>query len=158
MKRGSIEISFGFIFSIIVAAAIIGVAFYAITYFLNLGKSSGVALFYQDFQEEIDSAWSSEIVKDRFVGNLPGSIKAVCLKDENSVGSGEEYDALKDYFISKGNMFMYPPENAYNQVSRKIQHVDLSEIGWHCFRNRDGKVEIPYEKGSFDALVRIKKE
>jgi len=159
-KRGVISISFGMIFSIILIIAIIGVAFYAITYFLNLSKCTEIALFYQGFQEEVDEAWASEITRETFVGKLPGGIEAVCFydRDAESIGSGEEYDALKDYFITQGNMFLYPPENACEQVSRKALHIDLSGSGWHCFQVRNNKVDIPLEKGSFDALVKLKRE
>ena len=161
-KRGSISLSFGMIFSIIIIIAIIGVAFYAISYFLNLGKCTEISLFYQNFQKEVDKAWSSEITRESFIGNLPGGIKSVCFFDRDATGAigvGEEYEALEDYFITRGNMFLYPPEDACNQVSKKAEHVDLSGLGgWHCFEVRDKKVRIPLEKGSFDALVRINKE
>ena len=85
-KRGEIYISFGMIFSVILIIAIIGVSFYAINYFLNLGKCAEISLFYQGFQNEIDEAWSSEIVKTTFVGKLPVEIESVCFRE--SVASG----------------------------------------------------------------------
>lgn len=159
-KKGSIQISFGVIFSIIIIIAVIGVAFYVINYFLNLSKCTNVSLFYQEFQDEVDEAWNSEITRATFVGKLPGEIESVCFRDGESAGSGEEYEALSDYFRSRGNMFLYPPEYACKQTSRKVEHVDLSGLpnGWYCFSANNGEVRIPLEKGSFDALVKIKKE
>ena len=157
-KRGAIDISFGMIFSLIIIIALIGVSFYAIRYFLNLQKCTEISLFYDEFQKEIDRAWNSEITKKTFAGSLPGGIKAVCFYETNAAGNGKEYEELKDYFITKGNMFLYPPENACSQEARKAKHVDLSELGWYCFPVRDREVNIPIEKGSFDALVRIKRE
>lgn len=160
-KRG-LELSFGLIFSLILIAAIIGVAFYAINYFLNLGSCTEVSLFYQNFQEEIDEAWNSEITRDRFLGDLPNGIKAVCFYDRdlgvNIEPGGEEFEALEGYTHIGGNTFLFPPERACKQVSRTTEHVDFLELGeWHCFPVEKGKVTIPFEKGSFDSLVKIKR-
>lgn len=157
-KRGDLSMSFGMIFSIILIVAIIGVSFYAIKYFLNLGKCTEISLFYEEFQKEIDKAWNSEITKKNFIGKIPGKIEAVCFHNANAIGTGKEYEALKDYFVTRGNMFLYPPENSCEQASIKAEHLDLSELGWHCFEVRDGKATIPIEKGSFDALVKIKRQ
>ena len=152
--------AFGMIFSIILIAAIIGVAFYAISYFLNLGKCTEISLFYQEFQDEVDEAWNSEITRDRFVGSLPGGIKAVCFYDKDPGGSPpnsrEEYEALEDYFRIGGNIFLHPPERACGQVTLTIKHINLSGLGdWHCFETEKGEVTIHLEKGSFDSLVKI---
>lgn len=156
MNKRGFQLSFSMIFSIIIIIAIVGVAFYAIIYFINLGKCTDISLFYQNFQEEVDKAWNSEIVRENFVGNLPSGIESVCFGDLNSEGSGEEYEVLSDFFRTRANTFLYPPENACEQVHRKIQHIDISELGWHCFEVRSGKVTIPLEKGSFDSLVKVK--
>ena len=144
----------------ILIAAIVGIAFYAIGYFLNLGKCTEVSLFYQNFQEEIDEAWNSEITRDRFSGDLPNGIKAVCFYDRNLglEGRGEEFEALEGYTHIGGNTFLFPPEKACKQISRTTKHVDFSELGeWYCFPTEKGKVTIPFEKGSFDSLVKIKR-
>ena len=52
-KKGSIELSFGMIFSIIMIIAIVGVATYAIVSFLELGKATELSLFHQKFQETL---------------------------------------------------------------------------------------------------------
>ena len=157
-KGGTISISFGMIFSIILIIAIIGVSFYAISYFLNLSTCTEISLFYDEFQKEVDRAWNSEITKKTFSSRLPRKIESVCFYDEGAIGTGEEYQSLKDYFRTRSNMFMYPPEKSCSQESKKVEHVDLSELGWHCFESRNGEITIPLEKGSFDSLVRIKRE
>jgi len=167
-KRGAIALSFGMIFSLIVIIAIIGVSFYAINYFLNLGKCTEISLFYRDFQKEVDKAWSSEITRETFIGKLPRKIESVCFLDREVdsatvIGVGEEYEALEDYFRIGGNTFLYPPEQTCDQTYKTIRHVDLSDLGgwhcfpWHCFPLRDNRVEILLDKGSFDALVRVKR-
>ena len=155
-KRG-LELTFSMIFSIIIIIAIVGVSFYAINYFLNLGKCTEISLFFKEFKDEVDKAWASEITRDTYIGKLPRKIESVCFHENNAIGTGEEYEELKDYFRIGGNIFLYPSEATCNQVYKKIQHVDLSELGWYCFPVRNNKVEIPLEKGSFDALVKVKK-
>jgi hypothetical protein len=157
-RKGMISLSFGMIFSIIVIIAIVAVAFYAINYFLDLGRCTEISLFYKDLQDDVDAAWNSEITRDTFRGSLPNNVDSVCFRDEDGVGVGVEYDALKDYFRQRGNTFLYPPEKACEQASRTTDHVDLTDLGgWYCFNVDSGRVSIPLDKGSFDALVKVKR-
>ena len=157
MNKRGLQISFGIIFSIIIIIAIIGVAFYAISYFVDLGRCTDISLFHNDFQEEVNEIWNSEIARESFVGTLPGGIEAVCFKNPESQVNlrGGEYEELQDYFVTRGNTFLYPVESACGQESRIIDHLDLSELEWHCFGVREKQVRIPLEKGSFDSLVRV---
>ena len=158
-KRGDISLSFGMISSILAIIAIMGVAFYAINYFLNLGRCTEIGLFYQDLQEKIDQAWNSEIAKNEFSGNLPTGIKSVCFGDLSSPGNGiasQEYNDLKIYGIYGGNTFIYPSAKACDLPYKKINHVDFSELpGFTCFPINDGVVNIRFEKNSYDSLVKI---
>ena len=154
------SLPFGMIFSIILIAAIIGIGFYTINYFVNLGKCTEIGLFYQDFQDKVDRAWNSEITRDEFVGKLPNGIKSVCFGDlSQTLGrTGKEYDALRKYRNVDANMFLYPPEKSCGLEYRKIEHVDFSELDvFSCFSTTGGQVRIKLEKGSFDALVKIKR-
>ena len=156
-KKGIIGMSFGMMFSIFLIIAIIAIAFYTINYFLDLQRCTEVSLFYQDFQDKVDTAWSSEITKREFTGSLPGGIKSVCFGNLNQSGAGEEYEELRKYRVFEANMFLYPIRKTCDLAYINIQHIDLTELqGWHCFPVEGGKVETQLEKGSFDALVKIK--
>lgn len=157
-KRGELSLSFSFIFSIILIVAIIGIAIYTINYFLDLGRCTDISLFYNDFQREIDSAWSSEITRDTFTGKLPGNIESFCVGNLNNALDEPEYNELKRYSSIDANAFIYPPKNACEQPFKKIQHIDTGEIGFECFQVNNGRVEIGLEKGSFDSLVKVKKK
>ena len=154
-KRGDISLSFGFIFSIILIAAIVGIAFYAISYFVDLGNCTEISLFYNDFQNSVDDAWASEITKDVFVGTLPSGIESVCIGDVEQGIDTEEYRELSRYGRFEANVFLYPPKKACDEAYKKIEHINIEELGFECFQVRDGKVSIGLEKGSFDSLVRI---
>lgn len=149
--------SFSMIFSIFLIISIIAIAFYTINYFLDLQRCTETSLFYQDFQDKVDRAWSSEITKQKFTGSLPRGIESVCFGDLNQQGLGEEYDELRKYRVFEANMFLYPIKKTCDLAYINIQHIDLSQLGgWHCFPTERGKVEIQLEKGNFDALVKIK--
>ena len=149
--------SFSMIFSIFLIIAIIAIAFYTINYFLDLQRCTEISLFYQDFQDKVNIAWSSEITKREFTGSLPGGIKSVCFGNLNQPGVGEEYEELRKYRVYEANMFLYPIKKTCDLAHINVQHIDLSQLGsWHCFSIERGKVKIQLEKGSFDALVKIK--
>ncbi len=167
-KRGAIELSFGMIFSIIIMIAIIGVAVYAITAFLQIGKTSQLSLFHQSFQGTIDDVWSSSITNKVVSFFLPNSIELVCFG--NLAGSSynpqyeNEFRDLKRY--SSGfeqdntNRFLYPSTKAGELAYKKVDKVDLNALinGFDCFEVRDGNVRIRLEKNEFDSLVKISHE
>ena len=51
--------SFGMIFSIILIAFFIVIAFIGIRYILNWQKQTQIGLFLRDLQEEVNDAWNS---------------------------------------------------------------------------------------------------
>lgn len=155
-NKGSIDLSFGMIFSIILIAAIIAVGFYTISYFLNLGKCTEVSLFYDDFQKAVNRAWNSEIARDEFSGSLPSGIESVCIGGLNSGNSIflKEVTELRRFRSQNANTFLYPVKKACNQAFANIEHIDI-EDSFRCFPVVNKKVKIKLDKGSFDALVKI---
>ncbi len=155
-KRG-FEMSFSFIFSVIIIAAIVFVAFYTIGKFFGVKSCTEQALFYEDFQEEVDRAWNSEIVSNTFNGRIPSGIEKVCLGDLNVSDNSREYRDLSRYRYSGGNTFLWPPEKACDDlVANEIEHLGFAYNGIMCFEVVNGRVSIPLEKGSFDSVVRVK--
>tara|TARA_Y100000310_G_scaffold343518_1_gene451574 strand:- start:2599 stop:3105 length:507 start_codon:yes stop_codon:yes gene_type:complete len=164
-KRGALSLSFGMIFSILMIVAILGIAFFAISHFLNLQKCTTTTLFHQDFQNKINSAWSAEIVSEEFSLSLPSRIKLVCFGDLENPGTltGETkkaYEELEKYSTLKqqeeSNLFLHPQEKSCDMGYVRVSHIDLSELDkFTCFETRDGKIKLEIEKGSEDALVKI---
>ncbi len=167
-KRGAIELSFGMIFSIIIMIAIIGVAVYAITTFLNIGKVSQISLFHQRFQETVDEVWSSSITNKVVAFSIPASVKLVCFG--NLAGTSynpqyeDEFKELKRY--SSGfeqqntNRFLYPPGKSGELAYKKVDKVDLTGLinGFDCFEVNDAKVKIRLQKDEFDSSVKVQHE
>jgi len=152
-KRGSIELSFGMIFSIIVVIAIVAIGFYVIKYFLDLGECTEVGLFYDEFQEAVDRAWRSELARDTFEGSLPGGITSVCIGDLTQGGSGDEFSAFQRYSRSNANTFLYPIEHACGNSYITTDH--LAQRPFTCFPVINNRVQIGLEKTSTDTLVHV---
>ena len=167
MKRGSIEISFGMIFSVIIIIVIIGVAVYAITAFLQIGESAEISLFYQGLEKGVNDAWTSATTNRVVSLSLPKSIEFVCF---GSLATGvapdkyrDEMQELKEY--SSGfqqqntNSFLYPPGKAGDFAFKKVNKIDFSSLGtFDCFEVKGGKVRIRLSKGEFDSLVKVGRE
>lgn len=166
MKKGVMEISFGMIFSVIIIIAIIGVGVYAITTFLQIGKSTQIGLFHEKFSETVEEIWASAITNRVVSFSISNSIEYVCFGSLES-GSGGRYAAqftkLREH--SSGfeqqntNMFLYPPDKAEDFAYKKAEKVDLSSLGgFDCFSVEDGIVRIRLSKNEFDSLVKVQHE
>ncbi len=161
-ERGSIEISFGMIFSIIVMIAIIGVAVYAITAFLQIGKVTEMSLFYQRFQENVDGAWSSATTNKVVSLSIPKQISFVCFGSLNSAFPAkyqDEFNSLREYSSAfqqqNTNTFLYPPKNAGKFAFKKVEKIDTSSLVFDCFEVKNGIVKIRLSKSEFDSLVKV---
>ena len=167
IKRGSIEISFGMIFSVIIIIVIIGIAVYAITSFLNIGESAEISLFYKELQKSIDDAWTSATTSRVITLSIPKSIELVCF---GSLATGvapdkyrDEMQELKEY--SSGfqqqntNSFLYPPGKAGDFAFKKVNKIDFSSLGtFDCLETRNGKISIRLSKSEFESLVKVGRE
>ncbi len=154
MNKRGIELSFSFIFAVILIGAIVGISFYVINHFLVLGKCADVGLFYKDFQDEVDDAWRAEISRKTFEGTLPNGIDEVCIGNIGQC-SGEDCNELRKYTIStpRANIFLLPPDKACDAPAVEIEHVEYT--GFECIDVIDNKVNIRLEKTSTDSLVKV---
>ncbi len=151
---------FSTIFSILLIAIFIVVAFFAIRYFLNIRKCSEMGLFVDDFKGEVESAWQSQSSSKTFVSTLPSGIEHVCFADLSAGASGtnkerEIYQELRKNADYTANLFFYPQREACLRATN-IEYVNVTELtNPYCFEVRDKRVEIRIEKGFFDALVKV---
>ncbi|MSS74465.1 hypothetical protein EXS72_02385 [Candidatus Pacearchaeota archaeon] len=167
-KRGAIELSFGMIFSIIIMIAIIGVAVYAITSFLQIGKTSQISLFHQKFQNTVDEIWSSSITNKIVSFSLPSSIELICFGSLIGTNYNPLYERKFKEFVKYSNLheqrntnrFLYPIDTAKNFAYSKTEKIDVTELtgSFDCFEINSGNVKIRFEKNEFDSSVKIKHE
>jgi len=158
-KRGQFDISFGMIFSIIIIIAIIGVAFYVITNFLQTSKCAEIGLFYDDLRKDIDKAWEATKYRDSFTGTLSSGVEMVCFGDSSQTPG--EYKKEFDELVRGGgrghNVFISPKKEAcdVSLASIKLEHAKTDQF--FCVNVNDKKLSIKMEKNVFDSLVSIKK-
>src|SRR3989344_2430748 len=146
-KKGQIDLSFGFIFGIIIVIATVAVAFYAITYFLNIQKCANIGLFYNNLGSEINKSWvaNGETINKPFTRTVPESVKSVCFGNLSSIivssDSKEQYMVLKKKFEGEEkNVFLYPTKSACNQGSFNLQHIKVDRF--FCINQTKGKVTV----------------
>lgn len=162
-KRGSLDISFGMIFSIILIITFVGLAIYVITIFLNTKNCAETGFFKDELQTEVDRAWNSDETSKTFNFNIPADIKEVCFFNVNSSQKGEfvqEYEDFKPYRLEKLNMYFYPIRNTCDgQRGYNIKHIDVNKMtiakNPYCFENKNGKISVKIE-GYYSKLVTIK--
>lgn len=167
MRKGSIEISFGMIFSVIIIITLIGVAVYGITIFLDVGKTAEIGLFYEEFQKTVDEIWSSATTNRVVDFSIPNGIEFVCFGSiANNIDAGRYTSQLRALRTASSgfqqqstNVFLYPPENAKDFAFQKIDKIDTSSLGtFECFEVRNRKVSIRLSKGEFESLVKVMRE
>lgn len=150
---------FSTIFAIFLIVVFIVVAFYAIKYFMNIGKCSETGLFIDDFQSAIDNAWQSQSSSKTFSSSLPSAIEYVCFADlnEQATSTGKEkeiYNELRRNADYTANLFFYPQKNACIK-STNIKHIEMPESNPYCIPVENSKIEIKIEKGFYDSLVKV---
>jgi hypothetical protein len=163
MKRGSIEISFGMIFSIIIIITLIGVAVYGISIFLDVGSSTEAGLFYDEFEGKINEIWSSSTTNRVVSFTLPSKIKFVCFGSMTASDGGRYNLQLQELKMASNsfeqqntNTFLYPATESKDLAFRKVDKIDLSSLSqFDCFEVKNRKVDIRLSKGEFDSLVKI---
>lgn len=158
-------LSFGVIFSIFIIIFIIGVAIYGITHFLSVGSCSKIGLYYDDFQEEIDGAWTSGIYRGTFSPEiaLPSKIDVVCFGNFSAPPLTQQDSSTRDEIefeasISpNSNIFMYPVRNACEGelAVNSLEHVHIPNF--FCVENSNGKTPVRLSKEPTSQLVRLEK-
>lgn len=155
-QRGSIELSFNFIVSIIIIGVIIATVVYALMYFLDLQRCTTLGLFYKDLQTEVDRAWESEIARTTFSGDVPGGIRSVCIGNVTLGAATDEYDILRRYRTQSFNLFFYPPEKACDMPTYRLNHIDERTAStFFCAPVRDNSVSFTVTKDAGTSLVRV---
>jgi hypothetical protein len=138
-KRGSIELSFGMIFSIILVIVFIAVAIYGIKKFLDFQNDLKISQFKDNLQKDIDDIWRSSEGSYPGKYSLPSKVVSVCFTD----------DAYQN--------LVFNPDNIAGTM---INHIDIAKtLGGQssvCFDNTNGEVDMQLGKNYGESLVTIK--
>jgi len=159
-RRGqqTMGMPFGMIFAIFLIVVFVVIAFIAVGFFLDIGRSSGVGLFYEELQDAVDEAWSEQSGEFDFEIDLPSGITEVCFGNMSVeiTNLDPAYKELRNYDVYDANTFLVPPSEAQNMQWKLIQHINISKItateNPYCVA-ANGKLRIV--KGFYDKLVVI---
>jgi len=157
-KKGqhTMGMPFGVIFAIFLIVVFVVIAFIAVGYFLDIGESSSVGMFYREFQEAVDDAMRGQFEESSFDIDLPSDIEFVCFADLSAeiTNPGVEYDAIRNYDVYDANVFLVPPEYAQGMEWKLIDRINVSRItessNPYCVAVDDGFV---IKKGFYDKWV-----
>ena len=152
----TMEMPFGMIFAIFLIVVFVVIAFIAVGYFLDLGESASVGLFYDELQGAVNDAVRGQESDKNFVINLPGDIERVCFADLSARISnpGADYEAIRNYDVYDANVFLVPPEYAQGMQWKLIERINVTRItkvkNPYCVDVDDG---LRIRKGFYDRLV-----
>ena len=153
LKRGDISLSFGMILSVIIIAAILGVAVYVLIQFLGLKECTELGLYSRDLQTRVDSAWSADSTeRQKFTGAVPSGVEKVCFGNLSAGRNAPEYRELRNYQGEDVNLFFYPALDC-ELTAIKIEHATVRNF--YCVNVESGKAALELNKGSFESLVRV---
>ncbi|MCK4649917.1 hypothetical protein KAT36_01665 [Candidatus Pacearchaeota archaeon] len=159
-KRGqqTMGMPFGMIFAIFLIVVFVVIAFVAVGYFLDIGRSASVGLFYDELQTAVDDAVRGQSSERSFDVDLPSGIEKVCFANLSGMitNPGADYDAIRNYDVYDANVFLVPPEYAQNMQWKRIDRINVTRITQvenpYCVEVEDG---LKIKKGFYDRLVFI---
>ncbi len=165
-KKAQMHLPLEMMFSILLIAVFLVVAFFVTRHFLEVQKCAQIGLFVRDLQEKVDETWNAQEASTSFEAELPSSIKYVCLanlsegKSLAGLDAGEKeiastiYDELRILRFKNANLFFYPIESACSMPANYINHIDLEGLNNpYCFHL--SKFRIKLVKGFDENLVKL---
>lgn len=158
------QLPFGMIFSVILIAVFIFVAFFVIRHFIIQKNCTEIGLFIKDFRDKADEVWTSAQTEEDVLSNfLPSGIEKVCFADLNASSRGNGNASMLKEFKKqqRKNMFFYPARQSCNMPAHLIEHLNIDAItsneNPYCIENKDGNVKIKLSKGFYEALVKVER-
>lgn len=163
VKDGQFQLSFSFLFSLILIAVFVFVAFYVIYSFLDINDSTDLGAFSDNLQKEIDLLYRSTGGTDNKRVSFEvrnEKITHVCFFDFNKGRIGEfdvQYEDIKKKFEGRDNMYFYPRRETSGFDSAQIEHIDMENFNQnpYCIQGDEGKFVFVLNKGIQDSLVKI---
>lgn len=130
-KKGqqAVGMSFGMIFALFLIVVFISIAFIAVKFFFDFGETASIGGFYQDLQEDINTAKKGQQSDSDFEIDLPSGIDSICFANLSAAitNPGPDYDAIEIYEGLDSNLFLVPPEKAGDLERKKITGINISK-------------------------------
>ena len=157
-KKGQIQISFGMIFSIIIIIATVAVAFYVISYFLDMNNCNKIVTCWTSLNAEVDKMWNSDGGQKLVTLELPSGIEKVCFGNFTQMPTPEDkavFLEMEIYGRSGRNAYLYPPGKACDNAFYSLTHARTDKF--FCVPVKSGKASVRISKTSSEALVKLSK-
>jgi uncharacterized protein (UPF0333 family) len=170
-KRGSIELSFQLIFSLILVAVFIYASFVGIKYFLDISEHAQINTFIAELQSKVEAAGTATEISQTYEISLPSGIKYVCFSQLNNLTksalTNSNITACKDferYLINYKdmNMFFCPAEAAWKVSAPMYMNINCNGKNCltfpknpYCIPNANGKVRFKLEMNLGDEKIRL---
>lgn len=149
---------FSMIFAIILIVVFIIAAFMGVRFFLSFERTSGIGLFYQDLQKNVNDAWNGQSSSAHFKIDLPSGVKKVCFANLSATITNQNIgpDYVQEFSVYNANTFLIPPSAGQNMKWKRIKHINITRIterkNPYCV---DVAVGLTIKKGFYDKLVWI---
>ncbi len=169
-KKAAIELSFTFIFALLLIAVFIVVAVTAIKSFLCTADAAKAGMFYSSLSKKINEAWWKSSYEESSSFYVPSSVEKVCFANLSKWPSGvsDKEKAIlgnltKYHGNAKANVFFWPiPEKCFENLAyykikcEESECIALSEMSNpYCINATKGKVSIKIIKEFGKANVNI---
>lgn len=159
-QGGVFGLSFGMIFSIILMAIFVVVAFIGIRYFLDFKTCSDVGFFFSELQNKIDVAWHADSYIGYYNATLPSGVQYVCFmdlkspsKNANTIEESIYEDTLHNEYKSDLNTYLYAPGKNFCVNSKTTKNIDLTAKNPICIPVIKNKISIKIERKFDSPLV-----
>ncbi len=128
--QGNMAMPIKMIFAIFLIVVFVAFAFMAVSGVIDTGDTATVGFFYDDLQDTVDDALSSQSTEKTFEIDLPSGITTVCFANlsDTITNTGEYYDQIKNYEVYIANVFLIPPEEAQGMQWKYIDNIDIEAI------------------------------
>lgn len=158
-KRGkskkAIQLSFTFIFSLIIIAVVIFVAIWAIKNFLELKDRTTIQVAIKDVETIVQEVWqSTEAIRTENL-YFPKPVDYLCFVNKSNMenlneGRRNELNKYGQSILNKYNLFILPYKvkikyGIAGYYSIKCGNVECLKLPSSiCFKNKNGKVKIRF--------------
>ncbi|MEM4647998.1 MAG: hypothetical protein QXO12_01655 [Candidatus Pacearchaeota archaeon] len=156
MKK-AIEISFGFIFSLIIVAITVFVAVWAIKQFIDIRDRTAIQAGIKDIENTIKDMFFVTEARETKSFYFPSAVEYICFINYSSMNNLNQYirSELNKYgssLLNKNNLFIIPYKT---KLKYKVQGSYLIKCGEVnclklinsiCFKNINNKVKITFKK------------
>jgi len=149
---------FGMIFAIILIVVFVVIAFIAVGGFLDIGRSAGVGMFYDELQEAVDEAHNGQSGEFPFKVDLPSAVTEICFANlSDTINNNDpKYREILNYEVYDANTFLIPPTEAEGMQWKLIKHINITKItankNPYCV---SVEKDLRIKKGFYDKLVMI---